>query len=474
MMKQTLTFLSILFTTTLSHTASLQVYQDSTIYEYMPKSHYLGMTNSVTATCQGEQLALQREASCEESSERLCQAFQALQQADEKLEMLTNNIKLLDKIISLHQPKVLDAQKTIESAREISTEKSKLEAERKRDKLAMDLQKQAFMKQTSAKLPLYYKKVCLTPTKLKLNRGLIYFNTFYEADLSKKGEVEVTQYLAVTNRSGVDIVAEDAMFYYRMANRTVRPMHFNPWIISEYQPPVPRPQSMLAKSRVMMEKEALDTVAGNISPAPVAEYVDEREYKITNLELPSTGEPVHVKVTSWSSPLECGLYLSPYAANSVYEKCSFTPQSQIENNRWKLKKNKEVINSRAIGEYRDKNYNLYTKVDEDIKVIRKPIVQKERDTGFFGNTIRKKDGYTLTLTNKSDKIKMLNVTERIPTSTTEKIKVKLLSVKSDKKIDYKLLKEGKIEMKVELSPQESKKIEVLFEISYDKDLKVRY
>ena len=37
-----------------------------------------------------------------------------------------------------------------------------------------------------------------------------------------------------------------------------------------------------------------------------------------------------------------------------------------------------------------------------------------------------------------------------------------------------MLKDGQIEMKISLAGNETKKIEVLFEISYDKDIKVNY
>ncbi len=50
-------------------------------------------------------------------------------------------------------------------------------------------------------------------------------------------------------------------------------------------------------------------------------------------------------------------------------------------------------------------------------------------------------------------------------------KVKLLMVKGAK---YTLKKEGKIVMPLTLKPHEHKEIEVLFELSYDKDLKVSY
>ena len=150
------------------------------------------------------------------------------------------------------------------------------------------------------------------------------------------------------------------------------------------------------------------------------------------------------------------------------------PKQQIESHKWKIKADTKIVNDNAVGEYYEGKYDLYTQIDEDLKVRRRPVVNKERESGIFGGTVRKKDGFVLYLSNKSDKEKNFKVIERIPTSTTDEIKVKLLAVKSDKKVEYKKLKEGKIEMQIKLAAKESKKIEVLFEISYDKDLKVRY
>ena len=166
--------------------------------------------------------------------------------------------------------------------------------------------------------------------------------------------------------------------------------------------------------------------------------------------------------------------LFAYRNSNAFEVCSFKPKFQIEKNRWKISDDGKIINESAIGEYEKENYRLYTQIDQDIKVVRKKIVQKERETGIFGGTARKKDGFTLTIINKSDKEKKLLVTERIPTSSTEKIKVKLLSVHGTKTVDYNLLKDGKLKMNVVLAPNETQKIEVLFEISYDKDLKIDY
>jgi hypothetical protein len=208
--------------------------------------------------------------------------------------------------------------------------------------------------------------------------------------------------------------------------------------------------------------------------APVATYEDAREYMVQNLVLPSTGVPLDAKILTWKAALSCEVRAYPYANTKAFYVCAFKPKEQIDSHRWKISSGKEVINENAVGEYRDGKYNLYTKIEEDIKIRRRPIVQKERETGIFGGTARKKDGFTITLTNKSEKEKTLILTERIPTSTTEEIQSQLLSVKSEKKVDYKMLKDGKLEMHVALAGNETKKIDVLFEISYDKDLKVTY
>ncbi|MGC9352041.1 MAG: DUF4139 domain-containing protein, partial [Sulfurovum sp.] len=321
--------------TALSHASSLQVYQDTARYTYSPESLYLGMSEGVSATCEGQPIPLEQKAVCE-NGDRLCSAFHALQAAQEQLDGLKNNIAFLDKITALYQPTTLDADSTIDAARKISSERARLVAEHAREKRIFTLQEKAFAKQTGAGLPLYYRQLCDAPTKLQFPHGSINFRTYYEADLSEAGRVKVTQYLAVTNRTGVDIIADDATFYCRRAQHTVRPVYFHPWIIREYQPPQPRRQS-LSKNRAMMMDSAAVEVMGESVPVPTAKYVDAREYQVAHLDLPSTGETVNVVANSWSTAMECSLHLSPYANLSVYEQCSFTPKTQIENHTWKIK-----------------------------------------------------------------------------------------------------------------------------------------
>ncbi len=471
------TLISLSLTGGLALASSLAVYQDSTLYTFSPKDTFIGFASNVNAKCKGRTTALEPRVDCPEDA-RLCKERASLNATAQKLKATQVNISVLNTFISLPQPTSLDADNWIEAAQRIGEEQARLSTEETLLKKEYLLQSQAFNKQAPSREALYLKKECADDLELTLPYGQISFSTYYEADIGKGESIEVTQYLSVTNRSGIDMEAEDAMFYYRQAHRYISPVHFSPWIVSKY---VPRPTKRYMKKStprtMMMQEDAMElsgAVAAVNAPAPVAKYLSAREYQIENLSLPSTGEPVNVEVTSWKVPLKCELRAYPYRMNTAFTVCSFKPKTQIERNSWKIRKGERIVNDRAVGEYNEGTYRLYTEADLDMKIVRKPLVKRERTTGIFGNTVRKKDGYTLTLTNKSDKTKEMIVTERIPTSATEEIKVKLLSVKSEKKVDYTVSKNGKIEMSISLKAHETKKIEVLFEISYDKELKIDY
>jgi len=465
----------LLLGSSMAYSSSLSVYQDQTIYNYSPKSSFIGLTKGVKAKCDGNSMNLHAIPSCP-GDKRLCKDLISLRETEQKLNSIKANSKVLEQLISLPQPTSFDADSWVKSAKTVGEEQAKLFEETKKSKEELAFKQRAFQKQAPSKSPLVSSEICSNEMELTLPYGYISFSTSYEANIENEKKVKVTQYISLINRSGIDIEADTAMFYYRSANQYVRPVHFNPWIVGKYEP---RPKRKFAK-RSMVQKMEIGSMAMEdevmiaASPAPVASYVDAREYKIENLTLPSTGLPVNVQVTSWNTPLNCEIKAYPYTNARAFKVCSFEPKQQIDNNSWKVKSGKVTINEKAVGEYREGKYNLYTKVEEDIKIIRKTIVKKERETGIFGGTARKKDGFVLTLTNKSDKNKTITLVDRIPASTTDEIKVKLLKISSDKKVNYKMLKDGKIEMKLALAANETKKIEVMFEISYDKDLKISY
>ncbi len=470
------TFNLLVLSSTLSYASTLAVYQDQTLYNYAAKSSYIGMTKGVKAKCEGNTVDIHLLSTCPEDK-RLCKELSSLKKAQKELNSIQYSGQALEKLSALAQPKEIDASSWIKASTLLGQEKAELLVREEKTQKLVNIKTSALKKQAPSQQVLVSDKICGTEMALTLPYGYVSFSTSYEADLKYEKQVTVTQTMSIVNRSGIDIVADSAMFYYRAANQAIRPVHFNPWIVSKYEPRVKR--RMMKKS--MMNASMADESSGEVSMAasdhvrrPVASYVDAREYQINGLELPSTGVPLEVKVTSWTAALDCKIKAYSYTSTRAFNVCSFSPKHQIDSNKWKIKSGKVTLNENATGEYREGKYDLYTSIDEDIKIRRRPIVKKERETGIFGGTARKKDGFVLTLTNKSDKSKIITLIDRIPASTTDEIEVKLLALRSDKKIDYKMLKEGKIEMNITLDAKENKKIEVLFEISYDKDLKISY
>ena len=455
----------------LSYGTSLAVYQDKTFYSFTPKNSFIGFSEGVEATCKGTTIPLQPTHDCP-LDDRLCQLLTGLKTSEKELKAVQANSKVLEQFSSLPRPTTVDVNGLIESAKRIGEEQSKLLLQEKSLGEEVELQERIFQKQAPTKQALQMAQPCNTELAVTIPYGYISFSTHYEANIQNANEISVTQYLSVTNRSGIDIEAQSAMFYYRSADQYVEPVDFRPWIVRKYEP-----IAKIASAKPMAKNASMDRAMMSETSmyAPVAAtYEDAREYKINNLILPSTGDPLDVEVLKWKVLVSCEIYTYPYEKTKAFHLCSFEPKYQIESNEWKVKSNHEVINENAAGEYREGKYHLYTKVEEDIQIVRKQIVDKERQTGIFGGTVRKKDGFILTFTNKSDKEKTFTVIERIPISATEEIQSKLLSIRSEKTVEYKLLKDGKIEMKLALAPFENKQIEVLFEISYDKTLEVNY
>jgi len=456
------------------YASSLAVYQDNTFYHFTPKDNFIGFTKNVEAKCKGSSIPLLVSSSCP-SDGRLCQLLEKWEKTDQELETVKANAQVLEKLISLPQPTTFDADTWIESAKRLGVEQARLSTLHKSLTDNAEIIEGEFQKQAGSRFALQTSQVCDKEIELTIPRGYISFSTHYEADMSDEKKAAITQYLSVTNRSGIDIQADTAMFFYRSSQQYLSPIHFRPWIVSKYEPRPEYTKSNLAKRKSMDIMAESERIAPPVAmSAPVATYEDAREYKIEGLLLPSTAVPVDVKVVSWSSELDCGIRAYPYENTDAFYVCTFEPKYQIDSNNWKVRSSGELINENAVGEYREGKYDLYTKIEEDIKIERRRIVNKERETGIFGGTLRKKDGFTLTLINKSDKAKDVTLIERIPTSTTEEIKSKLLNVSSEKKVNYTMLKDGQIEVKLTLAPHEHKKIDVLFEISHDKDMQVDY
>jgi hypothetical protein len=465
----------LLLGSSLISASSLSVYQNKSIYVFNPAEGFIGLTKGVSGKCNGESVTIETQEACPKT-ERLCTLYDKALDLNSQTRLNSSNMQVLKSLITLPKPASVDAKSMIEAARSIAREETRLVLEKEALTQKSKRLKHLFAKQTRNTQPVGTTLPCKSELELTLPYGYVSFSTEYEAELLEN-EIRVRHNLAVMNHSGIDIKADKAHFYYRSAQPYVRPVHFSPWIVGEHKEYLRRNVRKHSKSKMIdaapVEREAMTMAMA--APVPMkASYEDAREYTVKALELPSTGEEKKIPVMEWRVAATCQEELHAYRNSTVFNVCSFTPKFQIEQNRWKIMKEGKILNESAMGEYEKENYRLYVSYDPDIKVIRQKIVLKERETGIFGSTARKKDGFVLTLTNKSEKRKKIKITERIPVSNTEKIKVKLLSVKGSKPVNYHILKDGKVEMDVVLASRESQKIEIVFEISYNKDLKIDY
>jgi hypothetical protein len=212
------------------------------------------------------------------------------------------------------------------------------------------------------------------------------------------------------------------------------------------------------------------------APVPVVEKLQRlgvQSYTVGKLELPSTGEEIRVAIERYRVPMACEELSYPWRDLTIYRACRFTPKSPIVSDRWILKEGRRILSERAYGAYEEGKYLLYVDRDETVKLRREPLLEKERSSGIFGGRIRRKDGYRLIVDNTSDREKRLKIVERIPRSTTDKIRVKFLGVEGAKRESLDP-ENGKLVLQVLLAPHEHKVVTVRFELSYDKELKVRY
>ena len=465
--------LALIFPLVAINASHLKVYQDKAYYKYQPKGVFLGFNKEITAVCEGQTMAVVQMIDCPKQ-ERLCKLLGEFEQAENSLQTNIQTTKVLQRLTALPRPDTIDAKHLISTSQIIAQKESQLMQEK--DKLTQQRNKikQKFFKQAPTKEALQTQSVCPHQMTLTLAYGSVSFSTAYEATLVHN-EISVKQYLSVLNRSGIDIEANSADFYYTQAVQPIYPIDFKPWIVGEHKPSVRNVKKGIEAKYLRTQPQRVSLQDHSTVQMPLVTYQKAREYHIENITLPSTGTPLRLPLLSWKAPVSCEIKAYPYHKKKAFEVCTFEPKYPIEHNQWRVKSSTTLINEKARGEYVDGRYMLYTKPKEDIVIERKKVVRKEDTTGIFEQTQHKKDGFTVSVTNHSQESQSLTIIERIPTSTTQAIKVKLLQLSSNnKKVDYKLLEDGKIEIKLSLKSNEVKKITFEFEISYGKDIEIKY
>ena len=248
----------------------------------------------------------------------------------------------------------------------------------------------------------------------------------------------------------------------------------DPWWVSERQENAPRP--MMAKARMTMAADtAMAGANAEMSFAPVevqqmmtfAQFVlpgknslpsDGQEHRYVVSELPLKGELVY-QVTP---ELAQEAYLQAKVVNTsdvtllpgptqLYNDENFVGQSMLE--------------TVQPGE----SFTLDLGMDPAIKVERKQLTRKVDLTGLTEDNRKINYRYSIELTNLKKSAQKINVTERVPVSQHEKIRVEL---KEPREMAKSVDKEGMMNWALTLEPGKPQTIFVGYTVEFPKKMNV--
>ncbi len=463
------TLAALLGLATVGWSSTFELYQDGALYRFTPKNGFLEfVAKSASVECGASRRTVTFADNCPSSS-RLCRLWSDMEELKRSLEHADRSMAYLDTLVGNTKPSHLKSETLIALAKRTGEARAAWEMEKRRNQRRLENLKREFSRQAPSQTPKKVPVGCGKEVKLTLPAGSVHLEVLNVADISGES-LKVTQMLGVKNRSGIDIAADEAFFYFRPMHHFLRPFRFTPWIVHE-KPIVKGVRSRKIGIPMAAQPMALERVAG--ADLSNVKRVAARHYRVQNLKLPSTGEEVEVPVDTWSVKAERYETVYPYRDPRVYKALRFFPKHPLESDRWRIVKGKKVLTTNATGLFEEGKYVLFTDVDRDAVVRRERKILKEKES-FFGGRLHKRDGYTLRLTNMSDQPKTLRIIDRIPVAPQADVEVKLLKVEGSVPVHHRLGEKGKLVMEVTIPAKKAETIDVLFEVAYDKKHPVTY
>ncbi|BAI80046.1 conserved hypothetical protein [Deferribacter desulfuricans SSM1] len=446
----------ILFATNL-FAAKVDIYRDFVFYETTLKNGFIGFNKDVDVRCNGKSVNLVTENTLKLKC-FLCDLYNKKNELTKESEKLSSELKLIDstiKNVKLNSNEFL--QFNIKVADEISNIKSK------QQDLLYEINKinNLFSKSAPDNVPYFVQDENCSLVKMKFSG--VSFNIVNQLNVENiagdKAKLRIIKKAKIVNKSGVDIVADEAKLMFKSSSSFQGELSFNPWVVNIFEP-----FKRFLKSKSVQKSDVFESKE---------EIVDKgnREYLIKNFVLPANGKEKDFILNSAVKIGDYELITYPYLNKNVFREISFELPFDLESNSWTVSIGDEQF-SNITGKQVKNRYKLLAGKLYDVKVERKRILDFEESAGFFGNKKRINDGYIITLTNISNiNSYSLKVVDRVPVSKNEKIEVKDVKVSEDK---CSINSEGKVECNIVLPPNKSIDIKVTFTILYDKDVEITY
>jgi hypothetical protein len=464
-MKMFLTAFAVFFSVS-AFASELYLYTDMAEYlTVIPAGGFVGFTESAKVYCAGNEAApekgTQYPADC-----WLCGLMSAMDSLDEKTGRYSAEADtytlLLDRIDKISDPAKLYDGKLETYVGSLYAKLLKAKTELTEAARERALKQELFKKGSQVYDPLFVKESC--PNTKLLLRGV---SADYENMLTLTGDTAKAELvLKAVNRSGVDIRADTAYLLPGSLGEGIWLPEFQPWYVRVYEPYRSEKASRLASApaaeTALFKTEA--AAAGAVSrEAPSV-------FKISGLNLPSSGNAVRKTLDAKTVKTESRLAVYPYTSDKVFRETSFEVPFEVYGNIWKVVRGRETFENVASRIYEGRTV-LAAGCDRDIVVKRKELEIKREKDGFFGGKKRMKRGYIVELSNLSAGEKTVYVIERVPVSADDRVTVENVLINAK---PAAIEKEGLLDIEAKLSGGASVKYEITFEIVADKDLNVGF
>lgn len=444
--------------------SELTYYSDEVHYRPDGTERFVGFDPATRVLCEGRPVAtvpaLKAPAGC-----TLCGVYTALSAARERESRAASEIRFLKAGAEKASYRNATAEQIVTDAALFAEKLNGLEEVLREAKMQIasgeSLFSQAGLRPDAS--PVFMASACERPT-LVIPAYKLNIEPRYAARILSSGtEVEVTEMLRFRNRSGVDIHAKSGTFLTYPLHESMRRLRFSPWRINA-KPPVPLVRASAADAGV--EKR----LAAEAPKAPRVSRLSAKRYALRDLVLPADGSQVSAEAGEWRFPAKREAVVYPYLDTRLYVTYLFEPETRLLADRWDVTEG-ETLQENTFGHYEGKRYRLYASIDREVRITRKQSIHRDSDPLFSGP--KRRDGYSVELTNLSSQAKTLHIVDRIPVSDTEAIEVGNLQV-TPKGTAYRLGKEGRIDMDVTLPPHGLLTIGVTFVVAHEKGEEVVY
>jgi len=330
-------------------------------------------------------------------------------------------------------------------------------------KLNEQLTKLVSKKNTSKYSKLKYMATCDANSRLFVSypTTTISKNSFYEVNANSKSEnLEIKNTAFITQRSGHDFKDIDINLYSYNFTNSLNPVFFRPKYLRDQAPIMYEMQA----DAMPIVKMAKSFSAKAVRKAPTYSYNETATksfFKASNISLKS-GVKTDVTFAKDAYKAKDSIEIDGFGYSKPFYKVSFKADKL-----YGVQNSKLYLDGIFVGNYyqkemkKGKENSIYFGEDRLIDV-KKELIKEMNEKPFFSiSKIKTQKLWKYTIVNKHNVEKTVSLVERLPISTHEDIKVKLISnTNYTKKEDNT----GKISYDFVLKPNETKVIDFGYEV----------